>query len=371
MLWGKDAFHTKLDNIVFPDSMKIINFSGWGLETIASFKYLAKKNCPTNREVTCINGYMLDQRPIMTVDGDKTVVSESAFYEVGDDWWVNLDKYNSGNINRDHKDILEISGLLNTLKSIFKNENPTENNIVTKTKPIDKQNRMQLSVHSPVNIGVYDKLGNFTGKVCVDGYDFCYKQEDIPNSSYLEFGEGKYIDIKEDDYQKTTLTGYDVGTFSFEISKKFPDGTSTTTGFYDIPVTAETKAEVVYNAKSNPVLKVDTNGDGTVDMEIGQEKEFDPIVYLKVIRSIVSGLDINKVRKMIFIKRIDDIIKLIEKGKMDKAVVKAEKFEKILQKRIDRKDPKRLPKNLKHKRLSKEDAEELLKMFEELLNNIK
>lgn len=65
---------------------------------------------------------------------------------------------------------------------------------------------------------------------------------------------------------------------------------------------------------------------------------------------------------------------MIEKGKIDKVKLKAENFTKILQKRIDRKDPiiksQKLPKNTRAKKLTRADAEVLLKMFEELLDNL-
>jgi hypothetical protein len=226
---------------------------------------------------------------------------------------------------------------------------------------------MQLSVHSPVNIGVYDKNGNFTGKVCIE--NVCYIEEGIPNSSYLEFGEGKYVDIKETDYNKTILTGYDTGTFTYEIEKTKPDGTSTTTSFYDIPTTPLMKAEVT-ETDSKPILKIDTNGDGSIDIEIGNQKEFDPILSLEIIKKTVEGLDLNDGRKNSFIKRVDNLIKLIGKGKIDKVKLRSENFTKILQKIIDRKDPKNPPKNPQQGRLTKADAEILLKMFEELLINL-
>jgi hypothetical protein len=366
MLTNAETVHSKLDNFVFPSSIQVTEVSGWGINTVASIKYQAKKSC-SMLEPLCVSKYILDQRPIMTIDGDGTVVSPSALFGNGEEWWVNLDKYNGIIFKRDHKNILEVSDLLTNIRSLLKEESLVENTIISKTKPIDTENRMQLSVHSPVNIGVYDKNGNFTGKVCIE--NVCYIEEGIPNSSYLEFGEGKYVDIKETDYNKTILTGYDTGTFTYEIEKTKPDGTSTTTSFYDIPTTPLMKAEVT-ETDSKPILKIDTNGDGSIDIEIGNQKEFDPILSLEIIKKTVEGLDLNDGRKNSFIKRVDNLIKLIGKGKIDKVKLRSENFTKILQKIIDRKDPKNPPKNPQQGRLTKADAEILLKMFEELLINL-
>ena len=57
----------------------------------------------------------------------------------------------------------------------------------------------------------------------------------------------------------------------------------------------------------------------------------------------------------------------LEKGKVDKASLKAEKFKSALEKKLSKPDPKKP----KPKKLSKTDAQLLLDMLNKLLDNIK
>jgi hypothetical protein len=68
----------------------------------------------------------------------------------------------------------------------------------------------------------------------------------------------------------------------------------------------------------------------------------------------------------IFPKRIDGIIKSIQKGKIPKAQLKAERFQNVLKAKV----AKPLPKKPKPQRLTNSDAEVLIGMLETLLNNI-
>ena len=114
--------------------------------------------------------------------------------------------------------------LLSFIEGTIKQESPFKFGLKT-TEPIQVGNRLHLSVHSPVTIGVTDKNGNFTGKVC-DVDNNCYIQEDIPGSTYQEFGEGKYVTLSEDKLQKVSMQGTDTGTFTLNYEKTAPDQSS-------------------------------------------------------------------------------------------------------------------------------------------------
>ena len=352
---------------------RVIEVAGWGLDTVASFQYYPKWVCdnsdPTKIFATC--RYILDEKPIFTVDGDRTVVEPSALYGTGEKVWVNIKKHNEQlqtfRRNREHKDIFEINELNDYLSSIIKNITPVYDSVLLASRPTGDSNRLRISIHSPVTLGVYDSSGNFTGKVCPTDSDFCYAKEEIPNSSYLEFGEGKYLNLPEENMQRVVLQGTDTGTFTYESEKVLPDDTSVTTRFIDIPVTSQTTAEIVTNPNNQTQeLKLDTNGDKISDITIQPSNIFDPISYLQVMRKTIEGLDITKARKNGFLNRIDNTIKAIQKGKIDKTKLKVDRFTSILDKRIDRKDPKKPRPHM----LTKTDAEQLLLMLDTLLNNL-
>lgn len=373
-----ETLHNKIDTWVPPVGIRVIEVAGWGLDTVASFEYYSDRQCGPmglNGSIEC--DYFLDERPRFTIDGDKTVVVPSAQYMSSttsniEKYWVDIEKHNSELFlgvrrNREHKDILEVNSLNNMIKSVIQKTDIVFDTILKNTEPIDSKNRFRLSVHSPVTLGAYDPLGNFTGKVCPTGYDFCYVRDEIPNSSYLEFGEGKYLNLPEENMKKVVLEGTDIGTFTYESEKVTPGGDSVVVRFVDIPVTSQTTIEVSTNpVTQNMDMKIDTNSDGVIDITIQPNETFDPVTYLQVMRKTVENLDIIKARRNSFLNRIDATIKAIQKGKISKAKLKIERFENVLDKIISKKDPKKI----KPHRLTKTEAEQLLLMLDTLLNNL-
>ena len=226
----------------------------------------------------------------------------------------------------------------------------SNNNTVTK-------NRNKISVHSPVTLEAYDSFENFTGKICSENSDFCQIVENIPNSSYMEFGEGKYLNADEENINKVILRGTDIGIFTYESEIVLPTGESTKIVFTDIPITSQTTAEISINPNTQTQeLKLDVDSDGTMDITIQPNNQFDPIVYLQVMRKTIENSDITESRKNGFINRIDATIKEIQKGKIDKAKLKTEKFMHVLGTIIDKKEPKKP----KPHRLSGAETEQLL-----------
>lgn len=336
-----EVLHNVIDNLVIPSSINVISVAGWGKETISGIKYTGT-----------------DIEPIYTVRGDKTVVSASALYGQGTKYWLDL-----RNLKITHKDILENPQILSFLVKIIKKESVSS--IVSETEPIQTENRLHLGVHSPVSISVYDFEGNFTGKICDTISGACDVVENIPGSSYDEFGEGKYVNLGSTIFQKATLQGTDIGTFTYESKVVSPSGQEVVSSFINIPVTTQTKAEIEMT-DNVPQLKLDVTGDGDADFTLTPSQNFDPVTYLLIIKTTVDSLDLNQVKKSAIGKRIDNIIKSIQKGKIDKAKLKADKFKSVLEKKLSKPDPT----HPKPKKLSKNDAQLLLEMLNKLLDNL-
>src|SRR3989338_9064559 len=362
-----ESLHNNIDNWTPPSTMRVIEVAGWGVDTLASFEYYPQSQiCPPGA-ATC-PPYMLDQRPRFSADGDGTVVVPSAqyigFLGSAEKYWLNL----LATENAKHSGILEVDPLLTFISNIIQDDNQINPTYFSTATPIDPENRFRISVHSPVTLDAYDADGNHTGKICPPTSDFCYLEENIPNSSYLEFGEGKYINLPEDKAKSIKLQGTDIGTFTYESEKVLPNGTSSTSSFVDIPVTTQTQAEVVLNPTTQiPQLKLDVTGDGTTDFTLAPSTTFDPITYLLIMKATIDSLDLPQAKIKAFDNRVDNIIKSIQKGKIDKAKLKADKFKKVLEKRLAKPDPKKPP---KVKKLSKTDAQLLLDMLNKLLDNI-
>ena len=361
-----ETLHDKIDAWTPPEGLRVVEVAGWGLDTVASFQYYPKYECTTPDTGTGKCGYVLDEKPIFTSDGDKTVVEPSALYMDGEKVWVNLKNYNTPfRVGRQHKDILEVPQLENLFSSLIENQTPTYDSVLTTTKPVDDTNRLRISIHSPVTLDAYDASGKHTGKVCSDTSDFCYAQEDIPNSSYLEFGEGKYLNLPQDSLHNIALQGTDIGTFTFDMQTVTPSGQTSTASFVDIPVTTQTQAEITLN-QGVPQLALDVTGDGKTDFTLTPSATFDPITYLQIMKITIDSLDLTQAKIKAFDTRVDNIIKSIQKGKIDKAKLKADKFETVLKNRLAKPDPKKP----KLKKLSKTDAQLLLDMLNQLLDNL-
>jgi hypothetical protein len=341
LLTEGEALHNTIDTMIMPSNIEVFTIGGWGKTTISGIKYVSG-----------------DLEPITTIRGDKTVVMESSMYGSGTKFWLDL---SDSTLN--HADILEDQQLLAFINSIILKENTS---FLSNSEPVQVGNRLHQSVHSPISIGLYDTQGNFTGKVCAESGE-CEIQENIPGSTYLEFGEGKYVYSKETGIQKTVLQGTGTGTFTYISEKVTPLGQITTSTFTDIPVTTQTQGEVVLNTVTQvPELKLDVTGDGTVDFTLVPTAEFDPVIFLQIMKQTIESFDIKQARKATLSKRIDGIIKSIQKGKIPKAQLKAERFQNALKAKVT----KLLPKKPKPQRLTNADAEVLIGMLETLLNNL-
>ncbi len=269
------SLHTGIDNITIPSAIRLIQIAGWGLDTIAGFQYTSIKPCKSITQEGCTGSYVLDEKPVFTFDGDKTVISPSAIAMDGENYWVNLLEHNRQLIislrrNRQHKDILEVNSLENLLSSIIKKQSPVLDLVLTNTKPVDNSNRLRLSVHSPITIEATDSYGAFTGKVCFQTLSSCYLREDIPNSGYYEFGEGKYINMVEDGAKNIKLKGTGTGTFTFNADEYSGESLIASTTFKDVPVNPNTivTLEVQNTLGSLSSMHVDVNGDGMVDVNL-------------------------------------------------------------------------------------------------------
>ena len=209
------------DSWVPPTGLKIIQIAGWGLDTLRGIRYSDKIKNTCNADVSlCLPKRILTIRPENVIDGDGSVISYSASEMDAETYYVDLQKYNKTlkRIGRDHTDILEIQDVLNTLGNLFLDSTIGETQYLTSAKPLGSRKGKRLSVHSPVSIDVYDSAGNHTGLLPNENPDSDTRiiEEQIPNSSYMEFGEGKYVTIPDDGAYTTVIKGTGAGTFTLE-----------------------------------------------------------------------------------------------------------------------------------------------------------
>lgn len=317
LLNDSEVLHTELDNWQAPNDIKTISILGGGLVTVSGIEYFADTVCNTVGNIPippffdgfglCNLSKVMKREPISTNDGDGTVVIGDRSNRIGDIYELDLSQMNSNNkTNNQHSNIMTTSPILSFIRNIitgtsdaFKNlPEYISHEIYSTSTPIILASAGSLdmsglrgvntvvSVHSPVAITVEDKDGKRTGLIATnENEDDQRVIQDIPNSSYLSFGGGKYVFLKDSlDKYKVKLNGLAGGYFTFKTEEKASDGSVTENTYSNIPVTNKLKAELVKEdliSSSTPVglgsgtagwqtysLALDNSGVGNIDEKV-------------------------------------------------------------------------------------------------------
>ncbi|MBU2576030.1 alpha/beta fold hydrolase [Patescibacteria group bacterium] len=118
-----------------------------------------------------------------------------------------------------------------------------------------------LSIHSPVNLHIYDSEGNHVGRG--ENGDIEYN---ISGVAYEEIGENKFVFLPEsgEEEYRIELDGTDEGTFSLRVSKVENNEVIETAYYSDIPVNSSSEAVITLSENvSSTVLQVDESGSGS------------------------------------------------------------------------------------------------------------
>jgi pimeloyl-ACP methyl ester carboxylesterase len=254
--------HQILDNWQPSPNTKVIQVAGWGEETLAGLDY------ESIRDVT----EHLSYKPRMVVDGDGTVVVPSALWmpEASnvERWWVDLKKYNEQEvISRKHRDVLEVPNLLDFLQNEIEDSAFTDSsNIVVNNSAtlISNKPRLHYTLHSPLTLGITDMQGRYTGQDPVTREI----REEIPNVTYKQIGDVQFISAPAGVAYILKMKGYQSGNFSLDEDKQEGNNITGSTSFQGISSSTTTVAtvDIAPNQEiANSTLKIDQNGDGTVD----------------------------------------------------------------------------------------------------------
>lgn len=369
--------HSVLDFWTPPKNIKVIQLAGWGVNTIAGIKYFGKETCAPGFQY-CVPAVILDRGPIYTEDGDKTVVTPSAVAMEGEEKYY----FNMKTLKYEHKDIFESTQIIQFVTNFILNKNLDISEYISTTTPISTSKTLELSLHSPVSIDIYDSLGNHTGLIDNPNpeSDLQMVEENIPGSRYDNFGEGKYVLLDESNQYSIKLHGLDVGSFTLDTKITQGGVELATSSFVDIPTNPSMIGEVIISTSTvfmDPIIKIDVDGDNKNDFTIIASQEFDPITYLQILRKTVETFDTSKKTKDQIIKKIDSVIKSLRKGKTKTAISKIKLFSRDLlmktKERWHREEKKykndKVWKNKKYK-LNKNDTEALFAMINQLLDNL-
>ncbi|MDZ4228506.1 MAG: hypothetical protein U1E54_04650, partial [Candidatus Levybacteria bacterium] len=165
--------------------------------------------------------------------------------------------------NQDHGGLVGSGPALNLIKNILEENDQLPSGV--STSPYSLPSVWWLfSKHSPVDMSIYDSLGNHTGPT-TDGFE-----TNIPGSIYDTLGDEAFILIPDNGTYSVKFDATGNGSFDFRVRKFENESISQEVLYDDVPLTISTKAELTFNTSSsqNPIMYVDEDGNGTTDKEV-------------------------------------------------------------------------------------------------------
>ncbi len=317
--------HNEYDNYEFPEHIRVVQVAGWGRPTTKEIEY---------RESHGFQSY----RTVPTREGDKTVVYPSAISSIADEtYFFNVFDYNDfSDSNAQHRDLLNTSPIQTLVESIIQEEDITETSFVTNTKPLleDLADQLIVSTHSPVILGAYDELENFTGINSAQDLsaDILLITENIPGSTFLYSGDGQYIFLPKGGTYHFVYKGIGDGLTTVEIEDFVADAVTLLASYSDIPTTENTNATSTVDSvvPEEAVIEIDLDGDGETDVLItADEAELSLNELIALLKEKIQALDIKKKLKKDLLKKIERIEKKVEKKKHQNAKLLAKFEDKI------------------------------------------
>lgn len=361
-----------------PKSINSFQVAGFGVPTIKTIKYQSKQEtvCATQSGLySCGTQSFWDRRLLKTEGGDGTVLEESATNQPNTiTYYLNLQDLNNQKLfNLKHAQILEAGSLLDLVGQIIgKDISALPQDYITKEKPISHTGGLVLSVHSPVSLGITDSHGLYTGlsRTSVNPDGFSIVEEKVPNSSYEEIDDEKYIDIPSDGTYTVSIQGEGSGTFTFNQENVSEGEILSSKSFVNLPVTPLLRADLFINqGVLSDKINIDTDGNGKVDLQIQASSEFDPVSYLTVMKSVIKTFGLKKEKESELTGKINNLMQLIQKGKISKASAKASVMVKNLNKNLAKINKSKM--GNKHQKLTQEEIQIMIKSLEELILNLK
>ncbi|MEK7113839.1 MAG: right-handed parallel beta-helix repeat-containing protein, partial [Patescibacteria group bacterium] len=187
-----ESVHNVLDSWQPSSSTKVVQLAGWGKETVSGIEY--KTFVKSGQED-------VTYKPKYISEGDNTVVTSSALWMSDSNlnvekWWVDLIKYDTWfAVERNHKDIMEVSNLRDFIKSKITGVPFSDSeDVVVKHYPTTVfAPRIHYHLFTEGRVGIVDAKGRYTG---VDFTTGKVKQE-IPQTRYTEIGSTKFISVPD------------------------------------------------------------------------------------------------------------------------------------------------------------------------------
>ena len=260
--------HSVLDSWAPPAGIEVSQIAGWGSNTVTGIDLYTPMLADALTALEPPRAY----RPIFTEDGDGTVTVPSALMMASSTsvkrYWVDLiSYYKATKIKCTHADLFEIPSLQDFIKNIIKNSTSTLPSYISSSKPATQDITKKLSffLHSPLTLQLTDSSGNITGLATDDSIT-----ENIPGSTYGEFGEVKYITVPEVDSYHLTMHGQASGSFSLDTQETTNGVITASSTIAGVPTTASTTVSMDIQSDISTLspMNIDKDGNGSIDFVI-------------------------------------------------------------------------------------------------------
>jgi len=242
-----EDFHELDNNLENTNGVKIFNIVGSGLPTLGQI---------VETYYVDFLGIKIPKKDEVSINGDGTVPLFSASLIDPDRNISFLGDASVFYTHQEHGALVAPGPALDLVKNILEDNTDLPSGVSTTPYSFSGTS---LSVHSPVNIHVYDDKGRHTGPT--ESGDF---EAEIPGSFFDTLDDAKFVWLPDDGIYNVRFESTGQGKFDFKI-RTFENNENTETILYkDIPLTNDTTAGTVLDTTSNlaPTLHVDENGDG-------------------------------------------------------------------------------------------------------------
>ncbi len=326
---------TQLDTWVAPQGVEVVEVVGVGLNTVSGFEYrgFTERIC-SEADIfghqTCESKEIYKPVPYISQYGDKTVIADSAEGYGGEKerYYVDLDASDTegGVFGVEHLNFTENPSIQSLLKNILQNASTTDIRFISKTKSAFDTDKIILGSHSPVAMNVTDSSGRKVGVEYAGSNNVPLSREDIPGSSYFEIGGSTYIILPASLTYDVKLSGTGEGGLTFTLDTLHGELQEKQVSVAVATITASTTIKLSYTNETLSNLFIDTNTDGTIDIEMTPTGEVVvPVVTYTTLKTALNNLSLSKSRKSPLIALV------VIAEAFDKKSVKYKSFEKLEQ----------------------------------------
>ncbi|MCL5667064.1 MAG: hypothetical protein M1383_04820 [Patescibacteria group bacterium] len=173
-------------------------------------------------------------------------------------------------LNSNHGEMLSQEGIRQQIVSLIAGSGLPAQNGITAVQTDCRFNGRQISVHSPVNMHIYDESQNHVGLDSEGQMEI-----NIPGVQFDAVGHDQYAFLPEGHSYTVKLAAIGSGSFDF-YSTIIQDSREAGTAFYhNIPVASSSLAEIALNAENDQKILLDASGDGEAKTEYGPSASLD------------------------------------------------------------------------------------------------